>query len=198
MANVDRPRGLVPIRHSNGSPYNGACELMYIQAAYGTALFIGDPVIPGGSGSTASASGEAGVGDINAAGASGIPIGVIVGFKPNPSDLTKTHSIASTEGYAYVCTAPDVIYGIQDDGNTAMDQDDIGLNADFIAGAGDATTGRSGYELDSGGTTAPATTNTLALRILGLVQKPDNTLGEVNAEWEVRINTHQNSATLGV
>lgn len=192
MANSDKPSGLVPVGTIGSHSYNGQVKRMYIQAGYGTALFIGDPVIPGGS------SDSAGVPDIQAAGASGIPIGVITGFEATKSDLTVMHSPASTEGYALVDVDPNTLYEIQDDGNTAMAVTSVGLNADFIAGAGDATSGRSGYELDSGGTTTPATTATLALRIEGASQKPDNDLTLANAKWIVRINTHQSDADAGV
>lgn len=193
MANADRPRGLVPINSFGSSTSNGAVQRMYIASTYGTALFIGDPVKASG------AADSKGVPGIEAAGASGVCVGVIVGFEPTRSDLTKLHSPASTEGYAYVNTDPNQIYVIQDDGNTAITVGtDVYLNADFIAGAGNATTGRSAYELDSGGTTAPGTTATLAVQIIGALQTPDNDPSLANCDWLVRLNGPEFVSTTGV
>lgn len=188
MANADKPRGLTPVRHLNGSPYNGATERMYIATGAGD-LFVGDPVIHSGSADTD------GVPGIDQGLASGIYVGVITSFVADKTDLTNLYSKAA--GYANVCTAPDVIYSVQDDGDTAMTAGTVGLNVAMIAGAGDSTTGRSGYEIDSGGTTTPATTAGIPLRLLGLVQRADNTLA-ANADWEVMITDHRYRTTTGV
>jgi len=185
MANTDKPRGLTPVRHLNGNPWNGACEKFHIAASYGTALFVGDPVAHAGTAHTD------GTPQIQAAGASGTPIGVIVGFEVDGSNLEQLYNPASTAGYAYVCVAPDVIYEIQEDGDVGTAG--YGLNADCVATAGDTATGRSRYELDS---STAATTN-LMLRILGLVKKPDNEVG-TNSKLEVMINDHRLRSTTGV
>lgn len=192
MANADRPSGLVPVGTLGSAGYVGKIKRMHIAAGYGTALFRGDPVVLSGTGDTA------GVPGIQAAGASGVCVGVIVGFEPTRSDLTLLHSAASTAGYAYVDVDPNTIYKIQDDNNTAMGVTSIGLNADFIAGAGNATTGRSAYELDSGGTTTPATTAGLAVQIIGVDQRPDNDVTLGNCDWLVRLNGHEFVSTTGV
>ena len=50
MANADYPKGLMPIRHRNGAPFNGALNHYATATGDSTALFIGDPVkIAGGS-----------------------------------------------------------------------------------------------------------------------------------------------------
>jgi len=192
MANADKPRGLTPIRHLNGNPYNGAASLYHIDSAYATDLFIGDPVTYTGTAHTD------GVPEVQAAGASGIPIGVIVGFEPTRTNLDLKYSPASTAQYVWVCDDPDVIFTIQDDGAATMTAAQIGLNVDCIAGAGDTTTGRSGYEIDSGGTTTPATTATLMLRLLRVHQREDNEAFAANCEYEVLLNAHQNRSATGV
>ena len=46
MANVDAAFGLKPVRHLNGSPWNGATIRCHAPAAYGgSALYVGDPVM---------------------------------------------------------------------------------------------------------------------------------------------------------
>ena len=66
MANTDPPKGLVPIKHRNGAPYNGAANPYYKPAGYATALFVGDVVVKTGTANTAAASAP-GLGDFNIA-----------------------------------------------------------------------------------------------------------------------------------
>ena len=49
MANANRPSGFTPVQYLNGAPWNGQARLYSIAATYGTALYIGDPVISLGS-----------------------------------------------------------------------------------------------------------------------------------------------------
>ena len=186
MANSDNAYGFRAIRHRNGAPYNGAANIYHVPASYGTALFVGDPVIKSG---TADSNGIPGI----TIGSAGGPItGVIVGFITRSGNTNQTvddsisYSKASTEGYALVCDDPDVIFSIQDDGATAFTAATIGLNASFVAGSGSTTSGLSGYEID---TSTEATTAGLELKILRLLQREDNEIA-ANAEWEVMINDH--------
>ena len=157
MANVDSPFGLRPIRHRNGAPYNGAVSPYYIPSSYGTALFIGDPVVKTGTSNTAEVKSFVGgnfpigtLPEINkaTAGDGNAITGVIVGFGPNPSDLDKAYNAASTENVAWVADDPDLVFEIQADG--AIPAASIGLNAVLIfTHSGSTTTGLSGVELDT-------------------------------------------------
>ena len=49
MANANRPSGFTPVRNINGSTWNGQGNIYSIAASYGTALYIGDPVISSGT-----------------------------------------------------------------------------------------------------------------------------------------------------
>lgn len=187
MANTDAPRGLRPVRHSNGSPYNGAVNRYYVPSSDGTAIFIGDAVKSAGS---ADANGVASV----AQAAAGDAIrGVVVGVEP-VTDESLIYRAASTERYLLVADAPDLIFEIQEDSvGGALAVTAIGNNADLVVAAGSTFTGLSGMELDS----STATTSTAQLRILGLVQRPDNEVGS-NAKLEVMINEHELKSTTGV
>jgi len=44
MPNVSRINGFKPVKHVNGSPYNGQANIYFVPATDGTALFVGDPV----------------------------------------------------------------------------------------------------------------------------------------------------------
>lgn len=192
MANKDTPLGLVPVRHKNGAPYNGAYSEYYVPSTYATALFVGDVVLITGTSNTAEYKGNppGTLPEVNLAGAAGGTYisGVIVGFNPLPDDLTKTYNAASTERIVYVADDPDLVFEIQEDsGGTVLDATDVGLNADLVYTHGGSTTsGKSGAELDR---STIANTNTLKLKVLRLVNRVDNDLGD-SAMWEVMINLH--------
>jgi len=200
MANQTKPFGLRPVRHLNGSPWNGATELCYISGSYATALFVGDPVqldtTLTDKDDTAMRTTiiKAGEGD------GSLVYGVITGFMPLQTDLAKNYNPASTERYAYVCTSPDVIYHIRDCGTTALTDVAPGQNAVFeTATSGSTVTGLSGVALDT--TDDPPEANASnPLRILRLANLPNNELAAY-AIWEVIISLHQlraESATNGI
>lgn len=205
MANTDNPFGLRPVQHRNGAPYSGACRPYYVQSDYATALYIGDPVVITGAVNTAAVTaGGAGsfpVGalqSINKATVGANPItGVIVGFA-STSQTSLTYNAASTERIAFVCDDPEVLYEIQCDGTWTPAS--VGLNAALIyTHGGSTTTGRSGAELDSGTTTAPATTAGLQLKVRGFVNREDNDMASANSKLLVQINNSTiATATAGI
>lgn len=197
MPNDNTPFGLRPIRHRNGAPYNGAVRHYYVPASYATALFIGDPVIKTGTSNTTEVSapgaGRFQIGalpEINraAAGTTNRVTGVIVGFAPSPTNLGLLHNPASTERIVYVCDDPDVVFEMQSDGSIPATA--VGLNAVFIyTVAGSAITGRSGAQIDSGTTTAPATTVGFQMTLQRMINRDDNEIGAFS-KWEVKLNNH--------
>ncbi len=205
MANVDAPTGLRPVRHRNGAAYNGATNPYYIAAGYATALFIGEAVVKTGTANTAQVT-KPGVGsfiiaalpEINktAAGDGNRSTGVIVAFAAEPTNLENKHSLASTEGIAFVCDDPDVIFEIQADG--AIPATSIGLNAVLIdTHAGSTTTGLAGTELDTT-SDAPDADASNQLVILRAVNREDNDSTITHAKVEVLINQHtENQGTVG-
>jgi hypothetical protein len=187
MANADTPFGLRPVAHRNGAPYNGAFRVYNIAAGDGTATFIGDPVKLAGTASTVSGQIYA---DVVQGTAAATVCGVVVGFAPSPANLDSRHRAASTQRLVYVADDPDLIFEIQEvSGGTALTANDIGLNANFVVAAGSATTAMSGVELNNA---TEATTNTLDLHIVGIVQREDNAVGE-HCKWLVTLNNHQMS-----
>lgn len=187
MANVDRVNGLVPIKHLDGSPFNGAVNRYHVAAGDATAIFIGDAVKSTGTADTR------GVPTVTQAAAGDAIRGVVVGIE-SPLTEDTLYRTASTEMYVLVVDAPDVIFAIQEDSDLgALAVTAVGGNADLIVGAGDASLGTSGMELDS----SSAVTTTAQLRILRLHDTQDNEVG-VNALWEVLINEHELKSTAGV
>jgi len=193
MANSDAAFGLRPMRTIQVNPY-------YIASSYGTALYIGDPVIITGTSNTAAVS-VPGVGDMGpgtlpeinkaTAGDANFISGVIVGFAPLMSDLSKQYNPASTARVAFVADHPDQTYEIQADGAVAATA--VGLNAVLIyTNSGSTTTGLSGVELDTS-SDAPAADASNQLTILRVIPRLDNEAGSAWTKCEVRINQHTNS-----
>jgi len=197
MANVNAPKGFVPVRHLNGSPYNGQFELFLIPSSDATAVFVGDIVkIAGGAGAAGTVVAGMdceGMGTVAlaTAGTTGQDIaGVVRGFLPDPTSLQTKHRAASTARVALVVTDPTVIYEVQEDAvGSNIAAADIGLNVPYTTTAGSATTGNSQMEIDS---SAVATTNTLPVKILGLSKKVGNAFGTAStdhAKFDVMLNT---------
>lgn len=186
MANPDTPFGLKPVAHRNGAPYNGAFRAYSALASDGTAFYIGDPVKLSGTSQTID-----GViySDVDQAATGDVIVGVVIGVKPVTQDSLR-YRAASTQRIVYVADNPDLIFEAQTaSGSTALTANDIGLNIDFVVAAGSTVTGLSGVELDN---TTEATTNTLDLHILGMVNREDNEIGE-HCKFLVTINRHQYS-----
>lgn len=191
MANENRPAGFIPREYLNGTPWNGQARLYSIAAAYGTALYVGDPVI---SSSSADANGVPGI----ARGAgTGALRGVIVGLGKtpgglfNPSNLDITYRPASDPAvwYAAVVDDPNVLFEIQEESNgTQLTAAEVGLNQISLAGTGNGFV--SGWQVRSTSGATAATTATLQLRLMGLVQRPGNAFGAY-AKWLVQINVHE-------
>lgn len=191
MANTDAAFGLRPVRHLDGSDWNGALNEYSIASGYGTNLFIGDPLVMVSDGTVARAA--AGDTDI---------VGVFMGCAYTSSNdggvnsLDRKYWPASTvasDAVAFVCDAPDVIFHVQaDDDSAAIAATDVGANADILVTAGSTTTYTSGVELDASSITA----STAQLRILRLAKLPNNEWGDF-AVVEVLINEHAYKQTAG-
>lgn len=197
MAQALAPKGFVPVRHLDGSPWNGATEAFLVDSGNGTAVFVGDLVKQAGSAGVAgqvvagmNVEGMATV-VLAAGGTSGADIvGVVVGFLPDPSDLTKKHRVASTSRVALVCTDPTVVYEVQEDAvGSNFVAADVGLLIGFTTTAGNATTGISKQAADSSDLTA---TIAYPLKFLGLSRRVGNAFGLSSTDGayiDVMLNT---------
>ena len=194
MANTSRLRGFVPVRHMTGAPYNGQSNIYEIAAGQATATFIGDLVELDTEAATdvyPTVARIAGSGQVT----SGPILGSVVGFVLSwgvsgsiPSLDVPIYRLASVKRFVLVADAPDLIFEVQDGGTVAAALADIGLNTGITAAAGSTVTGLSNMAT---GTTAPTTTSTLPLQIVGVVNSPDNESAAASQKLLVRINTHQ-------
>lgn len=213
MANTSKVRGFIPVKHLNGSPYNGQANIYATSASDGTALFVGDTVkiltdanAKGIQYVTAHTAGTTTVGEA----AIGVVVGVIntkldpVGGSMSAGSIaldTPVYRPASTAQYVLVADAQDIVYEVETGNSTVTTGSNfavasVGLNANVIAGAGSTVTGTSAYQLDCG-STGMGTTATLPFKILGVVQRPDNEPTGNYTKVLVKVNNHQYNGGTG-
>lgn len=207
MANVNRPSGFTPVQYLNGAPWNGQARLYSIAAAYGTALYIGDPVISSGTADTngipgiaigATTGGLRGVivGLYDSGSATAPLSGTSVGGIVNPNITYRPASNANV-WYASVVDDPNVLFSLQEESNgTQIAATEIGLNTISKSGTGNGFI--SGWLLPSVTGATPAVTATLQLKLMGLIQAPaaTNVFGAY-AKHLVQINVHELSHGTG-
>lgn len=204
MANQNKPQGLIPIGSVGSNAFNGQGNLYAIANDASNTYAIGDVV------KTASGTDANGVPFVTKAtslGAAGdVPLGIIVGFRVADPGVSLVGAnlnlnniflpLNSGTRYVYVVDDPDIIFAVQMD-NTAVTQANLHKNAPLTVTANDTTFLASSPVSSiviAGGTIN--TTNTLPVRMLGLVQREDNqitsstTVGAycwVKCKW----NTHE-------
>lgn len=205
MANTSKIRGFIPVKHVNGSPYNGQSNIYATAAADGTALFVGDPVKLAADGNAQ------GIQLVTKATAGAAVLGVVVGVINTKLDPvagtmsggsisldTPVYRPASTAQYVLVCDAPDVVYEVEavtgSNASYSFAVADVGQNADLATVAGSTVTGTSAAALDM---STKNTTATLQWKILGVVQRPDNEITGASTKVQVKINNAQMSAGTG-
>jgi hypothetical protein len=196
MANPDAPFGLRPVRHLNGNEWGGGTIRCYITATYATALYVGDPVRLDGTNTDRVTTVRCPTVIQSTLLDAQYVFGVITSFVPDPDNLSLQYRAGLTARFCNVCVDPDVIYWIQDDGEAVLTEDTIGGNAVGInTHDGDGIlTGLSTFELDAGGTDAPAEDATNPLFILGVADIEGNDfdcVADTRMIWEVIINKHQ-------
>jgi hypothetical protein len=187
VANISAPFGLRPVRHRSGAPYSGSCRLYYTTGA--TALYIGDPVVVVGGGNTAvyqgSPPGSLPTVVLCTAGAGNAITGAVVNFFPEQATSLAYNASGTSRG-VFVADDPELIYEIQDDGVAALVSTSAlssSSNLNLSTFSGSTITARSGATMNTTLTNGA----TDQLKILGLAERPNNTVGKL-AVWEVVIN----------
>jgi hypothetical protein len=184
--------GFRPVKHMNGSPYNGQVNRYMISASDSQVTNVGDLVVLSDNDALVDTAGGGvypAVERAASATASAI-VGAVVGFEPDYSNLnTGNYRAASTRRIALVADSPDLIFACPQDGNIAAAS--VGLNCSLVIGSGASTAPyASAMMVDS---SEVATTATDPVQIVGIVNSPDNAnrlADSGNAELLVRINTH--------
>lgn len=185
MANKDVASGLTPRFNLDMTPWNGPTIKCYVSASDATRIGIGDPVKldPTNAQKVADAKHPT---VIRAASGSEF-FGVVTGVVMETRD-SLLYRAASTARYVYVVPAALCIFECQEDSDTSnMAATAVGQNIELVPGDCSTVTGLSTYELDS---TSAAVTQAHDMKVIGLVDRPDNALG-TNAKWLVAFNHHQ-------
>jgi hypothetical protein len=184
MANVSRAMGLRPVRRvaAGGSPMQ--VEQFAVLSSDATALYVGDVVKSAG---TADANGLQAITRLTAN--TDLPVGVVVGRIPDYTNLNNPGGLrsASTAATMLVLADPDQVYEVQASAATVVA--DIGLNVGLTTTAGSSTTGLSGMQADMA---TKATTATLPLKIIGVVQRPDQDMSD-SSNWKLLVTLNTNN-----
>lgn len=195
MASVSRLNGFTPVKHQNGSPYNGQATLYFVPSSNSDVIMVGDVVkIAGDARSPTGAMTVA----RHAGGATEAAVGVVVGIifsgvgdSQNVPPVTNlnppVYRVASTDRYLLVADSPDLIFEAQCVGATFATAD-VGQNCEVDVTAGSTTTGTSGMGIDLAN---KGSTATLPLKIVGFPNRPDNAVGDTYVNAYVTINNHQ-------
>jgi len=151
--------GLRPVGNLSGT-YNGAFRQYPILSTYSTRIAFGDIVKLNDAGSTTTIQKDTGT-------TSATPIGIFLGCRYTDLSTGQTQfsqqwsGTAHTNGMAYVCDDPNVLFEVQADGT--VNDDDIAANVALVQGTSNATLGISRVSIDI---STAATTATLPIRIV--------------------------------
>lgn len=170
MANANLANGLRPVRDGSNRPWSGGGNTYYISSAAND-FFIGDPVVVNGS---ADANGVPTV-VIATGGATNYWTGAIVGFVPSAAQQYlggNAYLPSGQSGYVIVEDDPNVVYAVQ---TTTLAAGDLEANSVLAAGSGGNRVTGSSWYVDTG---TKGTSNTYQVRLVGIVQSPDNALGQ--------------------
>ena len=187
MANSNAPRGLIPTRGVNSQTVSGGPRLYSHAAGDATALFPGDPVKLAGTAQTINGVTTQ---DVVRAATGDVIVGAVVAINATTRD-TLLYGAASTAYTLFVDDDPNTLFEIQDvNSGTALNDAALGLNVNFVVAAGSTAYATSGVTLDN---TTEATTNTLDLKIVDIVNRADVDNTSSPLRFLVRINRHQYS-----
>lgn len=185
--------GFRPVKSIIGAPYSGACNIYVVPGGEAVSLAVGDLVKLSDSaavGGYTAVEAVAGVADPILGAVVGICMTVPDGSMTNgasPVLDTPVYIDGAVTGarYVYVADDPNLIFQTQASSTYTADQ--VGLNAQVTFTGPNTSTGASQMKMD---TTTLAVTNTHGLRLVGVVQSPDNTLGAAGSAVLVKINRH--------
>lgn len=192
--NANAPFGIRPVKYDEK-----LCIHAYIPSTDANAHYLNMPVQLDSSGANASASPNGSpIGTlpiITTATSTGVFVGSIMAFVGSSSATENyVYNPASTAREVIICVDPNAIYEGMISGNLAAT--DVGLNTNFInPTSGSTITGLSSASLD---TATIASTSTLQMRILSLVNQQDNVLGSYSRVLCKINNTNNTPNTAGI
>lgn len=183
--NVDRPNGFTPVGTLGGGSWQASIRTYTMDATH-DAIYVGDLIHMDADGYVD----QYDAGDTQVI---GVCVGVEVNRGLNGATEFPGYLPTNIAGKIRVATDPFLLMEAQEDGDTTpLVLADINTNIEIIDGTPSALTGVSAMELDS---STKNTTNTLPLRIVGIVDREDNQLASVdaakpNTRWLVTFANH--------
>ena len=212
MANPNAPHGLQPVQNSSGVAYSGGGNLYWIPSTDAVAYYVGDIVTTIGTTSGSDANGvpqvkRAANGAVTSQQIRGVivgiqvaPIGVGIGAVSNANavnlNVQYVPATKANDYYVIVADDPNLIFEIQGDNSTTLNQATGGAGSTPIPGsnAGYNQAAPSNVNGPLSGSTLTtgsfATTSTLPLKVLSLPYRP-NVDYTANTPFYVMINTHE-------
>jgi len=184
MSNVSRSNGFQPLRHLFGLPFASCVTRVFAPASSSDAIFIGDlvEVIVNPSTEGTIHRGKDISGFLHVQRSTSIEfstLGVVVGVQSTPEALHLKHRPASTAAFLDVLTDQNIVYEIEEDALvTPITYTGIGLNFGLTFTAGSTITGLSDIKIDSD---SVSTSNTVAVKVLKLVDRKDNDFNKEGA-----------------
>ena len=181
MATTATPYGARPVGTLSASgSFTGKARAYNIASGYATAIYAGDFVEVVAAGVVEKDTGTATL----------TPVGIFVGCEytdPTSGQLVQDQywpaSTVAADAIAFVVDDPYVLFEIQADGTVA--QADLGQNAGVAQVAGTTTMKRSRNALDQ---STLNTTNTLPLRVVDFVRRPDTVAGDAFTDVVCKFN----------
>lgn len=187
MANSNKPNGFSVDQTLTPAGFNQQINAYYVPASDATAIGIGDLVkLTAGSTAADGATQNSGkvLKNVILAGATDVPVGVVVGFQFDPNNLMQKSRLASTGRIVYVADSPSLVLEAQSDA-TGVALADVGKNCTWTPGAPGTLSGNSTSVV-----TGINTTSTLPFEIIGISSIPNNEPGAY-ARVQLRFNKHQ-------
>ena len=183
MANPTGAYGFAPVGSIDGSPYSGGTLRAHVAATtVTTAIFNGDTVKMTG---TASADGYP---QVTLCGATDPAWGVVVGVEPIATNLeANNYRPASTAAYLRVVPVEDKFFKVRLNGS-ALGVGAVGSTTIYVVAAGSTTTGYSGILASA---TDAGTSAADELRIVSIIDRPDNDPALATPEVIVQFNDSQ-------
>jgi hypothetical protein len=213
MANPNAPHGAQPVAYINGSPWSGKANVYRIPAADALAYYIGDFVTTIGVTTGGDVNGvpdvkRAANGAVTSQQLRGVIVGIQVapvgtgadgGAQNNTVNLNVMNVPASklNDYYVFVADDPNLIFEIQGDNAATINMATGGAGATPImssnCGYTQAAPGTSFGPLSGSVLTTAsfATTSTLPLKVVGIPQRVNITVGTAFTPFLVEINTHE-------
>lgn len=193
---IEAPYGLRPVNLIGGQVFAGSTRMIPIASGYDTSIFYGDVVKLVAAGTLEKDTGTT----------AATPVGVFLGCEytdPNTGQLLHSQyfpaNTAADDIRAYVADDPDLLFKVAHvSGTTVIDgvaRTAVGSNVALVQNAGSTVTGNSAVAV-----TGVATTNTLPLRIVDVVEETVDSDGNGFAELIVKWNfgMHQYDRALGI